>query len=66
MNARDIFELETGRQAYDRHGPCNSYIEWLERIVEQTAAMVEVTKSRKSIYDHDDVQELMDIFKKGW
>ena len=66
MIARDIYVQETGRESHYQHGrPKQEYIEWLERIVERTAEMLRVTEpSNRSVYDHDDLEELAELFKR--
>jgi hypothetical protein len=70
MKAQDIYEYETGRAAHianeEWRGTTLSeeYISWLERIVERVAGMMNIVPAKESIYDHDDLEDLCDLFKR--
>ena len=71
MKARDIYENQTGKQAYSDLQPRKesqnaAYVEWLERIAEKAARMLALVPNQPdSIYDADDIEELANLYHQG-
>lgn len=69
MNASLIYAMETGRESHAKSKengelPCAAYVEWMERIVERVAVMMNVVEGDRSVYNHDDLEDLCSLFKQ--